>query len=281
MKSKIIFAVAFLAILIGVLGVYSSMNKPLQQPVVEEKQTATPTIEPKAEYVTVWRSTESISRGEPINSSKVKREQLLLTSALDEGIRSDVELDFDPTTLFNTPISSGQLILPEMLTKKDAPGYIDLLVTEGMTLYPLVVSSKNLISDFIRPGEHIDILTVSSPKDNLSGKREKPIKFRGVTATLFLQNIKVLNMGGSEEEQSVKPVSENKEDGFTTIIIEIPPEEVARLALAQRTMHLEVYRSREYQEPVYADVRNVMDNYIGVEELRGSPSGNDRFGGDL
>ncbi|MCG9658676.1 hypothetical protein VME0621_03945 [Vibrio mediterranei] len=280
MKSKIIFAVAFLAILIGVLGIYSTMNKPLQNPVVEEKQVVTPTVESKAEYVTVWRSTEPISRGEPIDTTKVKREQLLLTAALDEGIRSDVELDFDPTTLFNSPVSAGQLILPEMLTKKDAPGYIDLLVTEGMTLYPLVVSSKNLISDFIRPGEHIDILTVSSPSDNLSGKREKPIKFRGVTATLFLQNVKVLNMGGSEE-QSVKPVSENKEDGFTTIIIEIPPEEVARLALAQRTMHLEVYRSREYQEPVYADVRNVMDNYVGVEELRGSPSENSRFGGDL
>ncbi len=58
MKSKIIFAVAFLAILIGVLGIYSTMNKPLQNPVVEEKQVVTPTVESKAEYVTVWRSTE-------------------------------------------------------------------------------------------------------------------------------------------------------------------------------------------------------------------------------
>ncbi|GAL31486.1 Flp pilus assembly protein RcpC/CpaB [Vibrio variabilis] len=201
-----------------------------------------------------------------------------LTQALDEGVRSDVELDFNPSTLFNTDLKVGELVMPQHLTKESDPGYIDLLVTDGMTLYPLIVSNKNLISDFIRPGEYIDILTVSSPNSNLSGAREKPIRFRGVTASLFLQNVKVLNLGKTDDKDKVRAVAGKNEDGFTTIIIEIPPTEVARLALAQRTMHLEVYRSREYTEPVYADVSNVMDNYFGIQEMRGSSSRDGRRG---
>ncbi|MGV2988913.1 Flp pilus assembly protein CpaB [Vibrio sp. E150_011] len=280
MRSRIIMFVALIAILVGGYGIYDSvLNNKDGAPVVV-KADPIQTKKETVEYITVWRSINTIERGEAITTDVLKREQMLLTKALDEGLRSDVELDFSPSTLFNTDIPQGTLVLPEHITRESDPGYIDLLVTDGMTLYPLVVSNKNLISDFIRPGERIDILTVSSPSSNLSGAVEKPIRFKGVTATLFLQNVKVLNMGTEDDEQKVKPVVGNQEDGFTTIIIEIPPTEVARLALAQRTMHLEVYRSREYEEPVYADVRNVMSNYIGIEEMRGSKNKNGR-GGEL
>ncbi|CAH0529493.1 Flp pilus assembly protein CpaB [Vibrio hippocampi] len=272
MRSRIIVFVALLAILVGGYGIYDSLTTSKSV----TPQTVTQAPEPKQnqpEYITVWRLKQDVSRGEAISGAAVQRQQMELTQALDLGMRADVELDFSPTTLFNSELKAGDLVQPEHLTLESDSGYIDLLVTEGMTLYPLVVSNKNLISDYIRPGEHIDILTVSSPRSNLSGAQGKPNRFRGVTATLFLQNIKVLNMGsGDNEEDKVRPAAGKQDDGFTTIIIEIPPSEVARLALAQRTMHLEVYRSREYQEPVYADVRNVIDNYVGVEELRGSTS---------
>ncbi|MFA0085536.1 RcpC/CpaB family pilus assembly protein [Vibrio sp. 10N.261.51.F12] len=280
MRSRIIMFVALIAILVGGYGIYDSVLKnKSSMPVIVKEQTPQP-IADKVDYITVWRTNTTVKRGDGITSNVLKREQLLLTEALDEGLRADVDLDFSPSTLFNRDISSGVLVLPEYITRENDPGYIDLLVTEGMTLYPLTVSNSNLISDYIRPGARIDILTVSSPSSNLSGATEKPIRFKGVTATLFLKNIKVLNMGGEDNDQKVKPLSEQKEDGFTTIIIEIPPTEVARLALAQRTMHLEVYRSRQYEEPVYADVRNVMDNYIGIEEMRGSKNKNGH-GGEL
>ncbi|MGF1747829.1 MULTISPECIES: Flp pilus assembly protein CpaB [Vibrio] len=278
MRSRIIMFVALIAILVGGYGIYESvLNSNKGAPIVVKEES--PRLEEDSvEYITVWRANQNIDRGEVITTDALKREQMPLTVALDEGLRSDVELDFSPSTLFNRNILQGSLVLPEYITRENDPGYIDLLVSEGMTLYPLVVSNKNLISDFIRPGERIDILTVSSPSSNLSGAVEKPIRFKGVTATLFLQNIKVLNMGGEDEESKLKPVAAKSDDGFTTIIIEIPPTEVARLALAQRTMHLEVYRSREYEEPVYADVRNVMSNYIGIEEMRGSKNKNGREG---
>ncbi|MGR5501285.1 Flp pilus assembly protein CpaB [Vibrio sp. DNB22_10_4] len=272
MRSRIIVFVALLAILVGGYGVYDSLtNTKDGSPVISQQPEAQPKSE-SPEYITVWRLEQATERGMPISSNLVKREQMELTQALDEGVRSDVELDFSPSTLFNSDLAAGQLVMPQHLTKENDPGYIDLLVSDGMTLYPLVVSNKNLISDFIRPGEYIDILTVSSPSSNLSGAIEKPIRFRGVTASLFLKNVKVLNMGSVDEKEKIRPVAGKNDEGFTTIIIEIPPTEVARLALAQRTMHLEVYRSREYVEPVYADVSNVIDNYFGIQEMRGSSS---------
>lgn len=279
MRSRIIVFVALAAILVGAYGVYDSMVASRDsQPKVAVQEPEVRVSNDSPEYITVWRLNRDTQRGEPLTNDLVKREQLVLTEALDQGLRADVDLDFNPSTLINSDLKAGQLIQPEHLTKESDPGYIDLLVTEGMTLYPLTVSNKNLISDYIRPGGYIDILTVSSPNSNLSASTDKPIRFRGVTASLFLKGVRVLNIGAVEDDQAIKPVADKNEDGFTTLIIEIPPTEVARLALAQRTMHLEVYRSRDYEEPVYADVSNVMDNYFGIEEMRGSNSKEGRRG---
>ncbi len=87
---------------------------------------------------------------------------------------------------------------------------------------------------------------------------------------MLLRNVKVLSVGKADDDDRVKATAEPSAEGYTTVIIEIPPEEVARLALAQRTMHLEVYRALPHDQAVYADVTNVMDNYFGIEELRGS-----------
>jgi pilus assembly protein CpaB len=34
-------------------------------------------------------------------------------------------------------------------------------------------------------------------------------------------------------------------------------------------MHIEVYRSQTYRQSTYVEVRNIMDNYVGIEEFRG------------
>ena len=140
-----------------------------------------------------------------------------------------------------------------------------------MTLYPLEVSDQNLINDYIRPGSYIDILTVSSPNDNLAKNIDKPKRFKGLKASMFLKHVKVLNIGGDDEDDSsVTARSPINEDGLTTVVVEVKPDDLAKLALAQRTMHIEIYRSQTYNKPEYAEVRNVIDNYTGIEELRGN-----------
>ncbi len=89
---------------------------------------------------------------------------------------------------------------------------------------------------------------------------------------MFLKNVKVLNIGNDETGDSsiTARVPSKKEDGLTTVIIEVSPDELPKLALAERTMHIEIYRSQNYTQPEFAEVRDIIDNYTGINELRGN-----------
>ncbi|MEZ8782225.1 Flp pilus assembly protein CpaB [Vibrio splendidus] len=266
MRSRLVLLVAIAALIVGALGVVDLFKSEPQSTttaeVVEEKNE---------EHVAVWMTTEPYEKGRAIDAQGVVKQQLPLSQALMVGVREDAQISFAPSTLLNRSLNAGEVVLPEYQVMPGQPGYIDLLVTEGMTLYPLKVSDKNLINDYIRPGTSIDILTVSSPNDNLAGNIDKPKRFRGVKASMFLKNVKVLNIGNDATgDSSITARAPSKEDGLTTVVIEVSPDELPKLALAQRTMHIEIYRSQTYTQPEYAEVRNIIDNYTGIAELRGN-----------
>ncbi|RIH72031.1 Flp pilus assembly protein CpaB [Vibrio splendidus] len=266
MRSRLVLLVAIAALIVGALGVVDLFKSEPQSTttaeVVEEKNE---------EHVAVWMTTEPYEKGRAIDAQGVVKQQLPLSEALTLGVREDAQISFSPSILLNRSLNAGEVVLPEYQVTPGQSGYIDLLVTEGMTLYPLKVSDKNLINDYIRPGTSIDILTVSSPNDNLAGIIDKPKRFRGVKASMFLKNVKVLNIGNDATgDSSITARAPSKEDGLTTVVIEVSPDELPKLALAQRTMHIEIYRSQTYTQPEYAEVRNIIDNYTGIAELRGN-----------
>ncbi|MCY9852730.1 Flp pilus assembly protein CpaB [Vibrio mediterranei] len=266
MRSRLVLLVAVVALVVGALGVVD-LFKSKPQPTI-----ATEVTENKdEEHVAVWMTTEAYEKGHAITAQGVVKKQLPLSEALSLGVREDAKISFSPSVLLNRSLTPGEIVLPEYQVSPGQSGYIDLLVTEGMTLYPLEVSDKNLINDYIRPGSFIDVLTVSSPNDNLAGNVDKPKRFRGVKASMFLKHVKVLNVGDDKgDNSSVTARSPTKENGLTTVVIEVKPDDLAKLALAQRTMHIEIYRSQTYKQPEYAEVRNIIDNYTGIEELRGN-----------
>ncbi|MCC8255146.1 Flp pilus assembly protein CpaB [Vibrio campbellii] len=266
MRSRLVLIVAIVALIVGALGVID-LFKSDPQPIA----TAAVVENTNEEYVAVWMTTEAYEKGHAISAQGVVKQQLPLNEALALGVREDAQISFSPSILLNRSLDLGDIVLPEYQVSPGQPGYIDLLVTEGMTLYPLEVSDQNLINDYIRPGSFIDILTVSSPNDNLAQNIDKPKRFKGVKASMFLKHVKVLNIGDDAKgDSSVTARSPSKENGLTTVVIEVKPDDLAKLALAQRTMHIEIYRSQTYNKPEYAEVRNVIDNYTGIEELRGN-----------
>jgi pilus assembly protein CpaB len=254
--------IAVIALVVGVFGALDAFKK-----LPEAKQPPVVKVQETEKYVSAWRALRPLRKGSPISPDAVSKVQLPLSEALTHGMRGDIDIEFSPSTLLSRHVSQGDYILPEFQLSEGESGYIDLLISEGMTLYPLQVSVKNLINDYIRPGSYIDILTVSSPRDNLSGSVDKPKNFRGVRASMFLKHIKVLNIG--DDKGAVVARSPSQDKGLTTIVIEVQPDDLPRLALAQRTMHIEIYRSQTYTKPTEAEVRNVIDNYMGIEEFRG------------
>ena len=267
MRTLLIICVGIVALIVGGLGVADLLNNKPQTTVIRE------VVNEKDEYVAVWITTKIFEKGDEITSDGLAKQQLPLNEALSLGIREDTTIKFSSSVLLNRGLDKGEIVLPDYLVSPEQPGYIDLLVSEGMTLYPLKVSSRNLINDYIRPGTLIDILAVSSPNENLAGNIDKPEGFRGVEASMLLKRIKVLNVGSSvdgSENSYVRAQAPSEEDGMITVVIEVDPNELARLALAQRTMHIEIYRSQTYTRSESAEVRNVIDNYTGIEELRGN-----------
>ncbi|MGF1724406.1 Flp pilus assembly protein CpaB [Photobacterium nomapromontoriensis] len=274
MNSKIIFLIAFIAVVTGLYGLYDAFTKKPHQeaPIIIEMVP-----EKTVRYITLWRAKEDLNRGSPITTSQLNREQIVFEDAIELGFKDDVKLDFESSTLLNSSIAKGDFVYPEQQTSKSQPGYLALLITEGMTLYPLQVTSKNIINDFISPGDYIDILAVSSPVANLATQSEILDQFHGVKASIFLKKVKVMNIdiGNGESDKNDNDEffiarSKNASDSMITVVIEVSPSELARLSLAQRTMHIEIYRSHAYKKPLHAEVRDVIENYSGVEELRGS-----------
>ncbi|MCW8327415.1 Flp pilus assembly protein CpaB [Photobacterium sp. SDRW27] len=269
MSSKVIFVIAFLAVITGIYGVVDSL--------FATTESATPiAIEPQVQseetYITLWRAKQALHIGKPLTAEAVEREQVALSDARLLGVKQDISLNFKPTTLMNTTVKAGELVFPEYQTTKDQPGYLDLLVSNGMTLYPLTISSRNLIAGYIKPGDNIDIMAISSPKTNLSNTTSELDEFEGVKATLLLAQIRVMSVGSDSE--AINPQVRKNGDSESTIVIEVKPDDLAKLALAQRTMYLEIVRSQYYRHQPEANVSDVVPNYSGIVELRGNNKGN-------
>ncbi|WP_434528049.1 Flp pilus assembly protein CpaB [Vibrio sp. K4] len=271
MRSRLALFVAFLAVLVGGVGIFHNITSTQNQNAIAEVNHPAKSAIDDVQYIQVWRAAVDLERGTPIDINNVEREQLQLNIALEEGISSDIKLDFSPSTLLNKNIKQGQLVLPEYQVNESDPRYIDLLITEGMEPYSLLVSTRNLVQGYIRPGTYVDLLAVSSPQENLADEDNDAIDFSGVNAQLILQNVKVLSIGGAtQDEDTVQSNVSSEDEHQIVIVVEVVPQAIARLSIAQKTMHLEVYRSHKYKEPIFAEVRDVIGNYSGVTELRGS-----------
>ncbi len=107
MRSRIGMVFALLALLVGGIGLYNHMTaQPQQQnPTVSQPSNSD---EPQAHYVQVWRAKSNLERGTPIEIDDVQKEQMLLNIALEEGINSDIKLDFSPSTLLSKNIEAGK-----------------------------------------------------------------------------------------------------------------------------------------------------------------------------
>lgn len=241
--------------------------------------------------ITAWRAKQNIKRGDYITKALFMRVPMAESDAMQLGISGDVTLNIQNDTLANQDIKQSTWVLPEHMSNPEDAGYLDLLATEGMILYPITISTKNLINNYIRPGDYIDIVSVSSPSSNLSDPKTEIKNFQGIKAKTIKRAVKVLafeqdpiddvqkqasnqmpTQSSTTTKASISPRVAASGALQTTVVIEIEPEFISKLSLAQRTMHLEIYRSHQHTEIPTASVGDVIENYQGIRELRGKES---------
>lgn len=118
---------------------------------------------------------------------------------------------------------SGEPLLHEALQPAD-PGGLSNRVRQGIRALTLSVDEINSVSGMLRPGDRIDLLLTARPPgtdSHAAAELTKPL----------LQDLLVLATGrklgpSSEEAQGTRP--------FSTITVEIGPEEAKRVVVAQR-----------------------------------------------
>ncbi|CAM2792679.1 RcpC/CpaB family pilus assembly protein [Vibrio rarus] len=277
MNSRLIFILSFIFVAFGLFAVMQNVNARAEANAKKQVQAQ---IEEKKEikYV-LWRTKHVIERGDVVTTNQLERVVLPEHEANTLGVNSDVDLGLVQDSRAKQKIPTGQYVFPETFIAPEQAGYLDLLASEGMILYPLPISTINLINNYIRPGDRIDIVSVSSPLTNLADTGARITQFRGVKARTIKRNVKVLAFEQkpidpkeetSQSSNSLSPRVSAAGDSKTTVVIEIEPEFVSRLSLAQRTMHLEIYRSQTSGEITPANMSDVIENYQGIRELRGA-----------
>ncbi|MEZ9418963.1 Flp pilus assembly protein CpaB [Vibrio breoganii] len=280
MNSRLIFILSFIFVAFGLFAVMQNVNARAE---ANAKKQAQAQVEEKKEVKFVlWRSKHDLARGEVVTKNKLERIVLPELEANEFGVNSDIDVGLVQDSRANHNIPAGTYVFPEQFTAPNQAGYLDLLASEGNILYPLPISTINLINNYIRPGDLVDIVSVSSPSTNLSDVNAKISRFEGVQANALIRNIKVLAIeqaplteeevnNRSNSSQISARVSASGSDK-TTVVIEIAPDFVSRLTLAQRTTHLEIYRSQGGNGIPSAKMSDVLNNYHGIRELRGAES---------
>ena len=117
----------------------------------------------------------------------------------------------------HVPLAQGEPVLPQDLSRVNAPSSLSYAIHPGMRAVTLPVNLASGVADLIHPGDHVDVLAIFRPKT--SGALP-------VVDTLE-QNLKVLAVGQHLVGQSGKqPAS------YTSVTLEVTPLAAERLAFA-------------------------------------------------
>lgn len=268
MMSRLIFVGSFAILLFGAYLLFFSQP---EQPVTEMED------EPKVTYITLWKANNDIQRGEPVDSKMFDRVQLSLEQAQQYNVSDNIKLPINVGALANQKISAGQWVFAEHISNRNDAGYIDLLSTVGMLLYPIVISTDNLVQHNIHPGDYVDIVSLSTPDTNLADPNSRITNIRKLAIKTIQRNIKVMSLG-NDKTDAILPLSKTQDDRLTTIIVEVHPSQIPSLALVQRTTHLEIYPHQAHQLPA-TDINDVISSLtptttlspeVKVRELRGT-----------
>ncbi|GEA60667.1 Flp pilus assembly protein CpaB [Vibrio comitans] len=278
MNSRVIFFISFICISIGLFVLFKNVSARTEDN-EQQKQDAYVSESVERQLV-LWKANRHIERGQQVTKGDFNRIEVNESDAHKIAVFSDVQLLIESDTLANKTIAKDEWVFANFLTNPDDGGYLDLLASEGMILYPLPISTSNLINNYIRSGDFVDIVSVSSPEVNLADQDARISQFRGVTAGTIIRNVKVLAFeqntveddGKSVSKTTISPRMSSKNDSKTIVVLEIEPEFVSKLSLAQRTMHLEMYRSHANSIIPMANMTDVIENYQGIRELRGTES---------
>ena len=126
-------------------------------------------------------------------------------------------------------IAAGQILMSKALGNDLSAAGLAALVPDGFRAYSINVTEDDILGGFMKVGDRVDIY-VTLPGNLFAQQQTAGEKVADKSrAALLLQNIQVLAVG-----QNLSTPGAKAELGARTIALAASPDQVARLALAQR-----------------------------------------------
>ena len=168
-----------------------------------------------------------------------------------------------------TDIPAGQILMSTALGNDLTSAGLAALVPDGFRAYSIKVTEDDILGGFLKVGDHVDIY-VTLPGNLFAQQQVAGEKTADRSrAALLLQNIQVLAVG-----QKLSTPGAEADLGARTIALAANPDQVARLALAQRLGELSLAIRKPGDDKV-ADAR-----LIDLQDMQPSIAGGKSSGGD-
>lgn len=242
----------------------------------EAKQAARAPSQPaqqseQIETVEIQTAARDIKRGHALTAEDVELTRVV-APAPEGAIAADVDV---VGHVAQADITAGQLLMSNSLGNELAAAGLAALVPDGFRAYSINVTEDDVLGGFLKVGDRADIY-VTLPGNIFAQQQVAGEKSADSSrAALLLQNIQVLAVG-----QKLSTPGAEAELGARTIALAASPDQVARLALAQRLGELSL-AIRKPGDDKMADARLVdlsdMQPSLG-ENLAGDDSTKRRTG---
>ncbi|EKO3616479.1 Flp pilus assembly protein CpaB [Vibrio metschnikovii] len=267
MNSKLLIGLALLAILAGGYGLFASSPAPapvvVQAPPAEVKTVVAPPVK----TTQIWLARTALQPGQIVTRADLELRRIPEPEALALGVDADIKLEFVTNLRAAHTIQAGDVVWPESLLAPNHAGYMDLILTPNYVPFSIQVSEQSIIGGVIRPGSLVDILALSSLKQNLANDATVR-SFETVSLTPILMGVKVLqvdtpNQTNSSRGEVIGPAQAN-------VIVELTRKQVATLTIARHIAQLEIHLStgNSSASELSANAGDVLTDYKAIQEFR-------------
>lgn len=267
MNSKLLIGLALLAILAGGYGLFASSPAPdpvvVQAPPAEVKTVVAPPVK----TTQIWLARSALQPGQIVTRADLELRRITEPEALALGVDADIKLEFVTNLRAAHTIQAGDVVWPESLLAPNHAGYMDLILTPNYVPFSIQVSEQSIIGGVIRPGSLVDILALSSLKQNLANDATVR-SFETVSLTPILMGVKVLqvdtpNQTNSSRGEVIGPAQAN-------VIVELTRKQVATLTIARHIAQLEIHLStgNSSASELSANAGDVLTDYKAIQEFR-------------
>ncbi|NAW62691.1 Flp pilus assembly protein CpaB [Vibrio sp. V31_P5A7T61] len=267
MNSKLLIGLALLAILAGGYGLFASSPAPapvvVQAPPAEVKTVVARPVK----TTQIWLARSALQPGQIVTRADLELRRIPEPEALALGVDADIKLEFVTNLRAAHTIQAGDVVWPESLLAPNHAGYMDLILTPNYVPFSIQVSEQSIIGGVIRPGSLVDILALSSLKQNLANDATVR-SFETVSLTPILMGVKVLqvdtpNQTNSSRGEVIGPAQAN-------VIVELTRKQVATLTIARHIAQLEIHLStgNSSASELSANAGDVLTDYKAIQEFR-------------